>query len=284
MRGERTEGASSPESARISGPGIPDRPSSDKELFVGRQTDEIFGVLADLPVGVLARVPERGFDVGAVEGGEREDGASADGGLVAAPVQHGGQAGGVAERPERGDRGFAHERIRVTTRDRDESLDGSVVCVGALTECEGRRLCDPGIVVAQQRQERSEWDRRSEAGRGLGGASPNSGVAIRGGRRPAACRGIGRTGARECAQRSGAHTSVGVAGHQPLELGFVVGPQYSGPERRGGGGSVECRVRRIHGADGSEVVSSSPAASVTVVPAWQPGAMFTADTRHRLRS
>ena len=54
--------------------------------------------MADLPVAVLERGMEGGVDVGSGEGRQGEDGAAADGGLVATRSQDGREAGGVAER------------------------------------------------------------------------------------------------------------------------------------------------------------------------------------------
>ena len=83
---------------------------------------EVLGGLADLPVGVFdcqSATASAASTVGAVERGEREDRAAADRGLVGAAGEHRGKPGGIAERAERGDRRFAHERVVVLGRGRE---------------------------------------------------------------------------------------------------------------------------------------------------------------------
>jgi rod shape-determining protein MreB len=67
-------------------------------------TSQVFGGLADLPVGVGEGALERGVDLGALERREGEDGAAADRGPVVARGQDRRQPAVVTDRAERRDR------------------------------------------------------------------------------------------------------------------------------------------------------------------------------------
>src|SRR5262249_35357340 len=59
-----------------------------------RSAEQVFRRLSDLPVAVCEGGVEGGVDIGAVEGGQGEDGAAAYGGLVAAGGEESGETGG----------------------------------------------------------------------------------------------------------------------------------------------------------------------------------------------
>ena len=86
---------------------------------------EVFRCLSGLPVPVLERVLQRGGDLGAVEGGEGEDGAAADGGLVVAGGEDRGEAGGVGEGAEGGDGRLPGETVLVNGRDPGQRTGGA---------------------------------------------------------------------------------------------------------------------------------------------------------------
>ena len=127
-------------------------------------TSQVLGGLADLPVTVRERVGERGVDLRTVERGQRQDRPSPDRRAVAARGEDRGQAAGVADRAERGDRRLADRagpgacarprRARATTRARvrpvhaispsahaaDSATSGSVSARSAQQPDDGRGL------------------------------------------------------------------------------------------------------------------------------------------------
>lgn len=84
---------------------------ADEEAGAGSALGEVFGGLADLPVAVLEGGFEGGVDLGAVEGGEGDDGSAADRGLVLRAGEDRGEPGRVAQGAEGGDGGLADEGV-----------------------------------------------------------------------------------------------------------------------------------------------------------------------------
>ena len=149
-----------------------DRLATSRSRFVSvADVEQVFGVLADLPVGVLERAAERGFDLVAVERGEREDRAAADRRLVGAAVRA----------PPRGRPGPRARRARrpPTSRTRGSACStaaatsaGTVAAAASrsFTERERGRFGDPRVVVAQQDQQRLDRHRVAERGCRLRGS------------------------------------------------------------------------------------------------------------------
>src|SRR5206468_12274855 len=72
---------------------------------LGSDPEQVLGGLADLPVAVGEGGLEGGIHLGAVEGGQGQDGPPADRRLVGARGQHGREPRRIAERAEGGDGG-----------------------------------------------------------------------------------------------------------------------------------------------------------------------------------
>ena len=81
-----------------------------------RPSTQVFCGLAHLPVGVGERACDRGFDLGPVERREGEHRAPSDGRSIACRGEHGGDVRRITDGTERGDRGFAYERVGVRDR------------------------------------------------------------------------------------------------------------------------------------------------------------------------
>ena len=226
--------------------GAVSRPLTDSRPHRSRSVrvvvEEVLGGLADLPVGILQRAAQRGFDLGAVERGEREDGAPADRGLVGAAGQDGREPGGVARRAERGDRRFAHQCVLVRTRGRDERRHRRAASSPRSPERERRGLRDPRVGVVQQDQQRLDRNGAADRGCCLRGSPADDRIGILGRDEPRRTRDRDRAAPHERGQCGGADPSVGVVVDQPAQPVDVGRHQFAGTER--GGSSRACERLR----------------------------------------
>jgi hypothetical protein len=121
---------------------------------------------------------ERSLHFFAFEGGEGEDGSSANGRFVAAGVEDRRESGRVREGAEGGDGGFAGEGIVVVGCDGDQSLG----CTGTgdraeLAQRPGRGFGNRDVIVGQS-PDQSPRRTGAEPGRELGGAATHRGIGV----------------------------------------------------------------------------------------------------------
>ena len=103
---------------------------------------------AYLPVPVLAGPLEGRVDLGTFEGGEGDDGASADGGLVLEGRDYRLRRSGIAERSERSEGRLAASGVLVTASNVAQGVER--VDVAEFSQGEAGRLADEGVRVREE--------------------------------------------------------------------------------------------------------------------------------------
>ena len=210
--------------------------------------------------GLRGRVLQGGGDRFAFEGGEGEDGAAADGGLVGAGGEDRREAGGVAEGAEGGDGGLPGEGVGVIPGDPGEGAGGARAGDRAeLAQGPRRGLGDGHVVVGEAGHERAGRG-GADRGRELGGAATHGRIRVGHGSPPGGARRAGAGAADERTQRRGPHPGVGVGAGPLPELPHGA-PREASPHAEAGGmrssfeggvrhGTATLRPRGPHGTLG----------------------------------
>ena len=158
-----------------------------------------------MPVAVVQRPAQGGFDFGAVEGGQGDDGPAADGGAVAGcGGEHGLEAPRVADGAEGGDGRLSTQGVVVLTSDGDERIDGGLGRRPPFAECPGGGLHHGAVRIGERRNEVD----LGEGDRLFACTATNAGVGV--GQRPFDVRGEERPRPGERAQRRRPHRRIGV--------------------------------------------------------------------------
>jgi hypothetical protein len=172
-----------------------------------------------LPVLVVERARQRRVDLGAAKGRECQDCAAADSSAVGARDEHRWQPAGITQRAERGDRGFAGDRVTMSLHDTRERVHRARID-RAFTEFakRPRRGFHHGdVAILERSNERvGDVDVGCAPWRELRAAPPDGGSGIRNCEEDGTAGGIAAGGADEGTRCGSSHPWVGVAGERLL--------------------------------------------------------------------